>query len=906
MKRLSFFILALAILFLAVPAVQAADYALLKNDYIRAHPGQAIIPYPWEPVTSTKVLPFNYEVPAAPGNTLSITACRNEFEPASFVITAQKDLSGINIFVPNLKNAQGNTIPADAIDVRLVKVWYQANENAIQYTTGRFLTPELLIKDDSLVKVDYTTRTNYLKVTINGVVQYIDISNRYATFPSNARIQDASSLQPFTLKANENKQIWVTVHVPGSAPAGDYSGNMVISAPSEVPVVMTLNVRVLPFELEPSPLEYGLYNYGILGTQDVTRHSYRSPETYSIELQDMKDHGVLYPALYQQDNGKLDKALTLRNAAGLPKDKIYLLGVYDGHDSYIGSGSTSSELAEIAATVKNMRNHTKAYGYTETYFYGLDEVKGDALLAERAAWQTVHANDGKIYAAGKGSELLKMGDVLDTGIVCSTLNATQANLFHKYGLEILSYGNPQSGIENPEIYRKNYGFSLWNAGYDGAMAFAYQFPYGKNIWNDYDDLSDGTLYRDHVFAYPTSNGVIDTIQWEGFREGVDDTRYVGSLIKKVGSTSARTIIANSLSQGTGMATTRKNVINQILSYTSGSIPTPTPTPTPTPAPTQPSLASVMVTTPNGGESWIRGTTPMIGWTSSGSVGSSVKIELMKAGVVSQTISASTPNDGKYTSWTIPSTLATGTDYRIRITSTTNTAITDTTNNYFIITTATTPSPSTITATAPNGGETWTRGTTPTIRWTSSGSVGSSVKIELMKAGVVSQTISTSTANDGTFTSWTIPSSLATGTDYRIRITSTTNTAIADTSNNYFTITSTTPSPAAITISAPNGGEKWARGTTPTIKWSSSGSVGAYVKVELMKAGAVSKTISSSTPNDGTFTSWTIPSTLATGTDYRIRITSTTNAAIADTSNNYFTITAATISSTVADTVTGFG
>ena len=211
-----------------------------------------------------------------------------------------------------------------------------------------------------------------------------------------------------------------------------------------------------------------------------------------------------------------------------------------------------------------------------TYFYGLDEVKGDELLAQRAAWQTVHANDGKIYAAGKGSELLKMRDVLDTGIVCSTLNATQANLFHQYGREILSYGNPQSGIENPEIYRKNYGFILWNAGYDGAMDFAYQFPYGKNIWNDYDDLSDGTLYRDHVFAYPTSNGVIDTIQWEGFREGVDDTRYVGSLIKKVGSTSARTIIANSLSQGTTMATTRKNVINQILSHTSGSIPTPTP------------------------------------------------------------------------------------------------------------------------------------------------------------------------------------------------------------------------------------------------------------------------------------------------------------------------------------------
>ena len=112
--------------------------------------------------------------------------------------------------------------------------------------------------------------------------------------------------------------------------------------------------------------------------------------------------------------------------------------------------------------------------------------------------------------------------------------------------------------------------------------------------------------------------------------------------------------------------------------------------------------------------------------------------------------------------------------------------------------------------------------------------------------------------------------------------------------------------AAITVSSPNGGETWARGTIPTIKWTSSGSVGSYVKVELMKAGVVSQTISSSTPNDGTFTSWIIPSTLATGTDYRIRITSTTNTAITDTSNNYFTITAATTPSPAAITVSGFG
>ena len=74
-----------------------------------------------------------------------------------------------------------------------------------------------------------------------------------------------------------------------------------------------------------------------------------------------------------------------------------------------------------------------------------------------------------------------------------------------------------------------------------------------------------------------------------------------------------------------------------------------------------SASSITVITPNDGESWVRGSTNRIAWTSSGSVGSYVKIELLKAGAVVQTILSSTPNDGSYSSWTIPTGLATGTD-----------------------------------------------------------------------------------------------------------------------------------------------------------------------------------------------------------------------------------------------------
>ena len=192
-----------------------------------------------------------------------------------------------------------------------------------------------------------------------------------------------------------------------------------------------------------------------------------------------------------------------------------------------------------------------------------------------------------------------------------------------------------------------------------------------------------------------------------------------------------------------------------------------------------------------------------------------------------------------------------------------------------------PHVSTITVTSPNGGESWIRGTTHTITWTSSGSPGANVKIELLKGGSVVKTISSSTANDGSY-SWVIPTTQTTGSDYKIKITST-STTVTDSSNNNFAITAVT-----LTVTSPNGGESWIRGTTHTITWTSSGSPGANVKIELLKCGSVVKTISSSTANDGSY-SWAIPSTQTKGTDYIIRITSTTNTAITDSSNNNFCV-----------------
>ncbi|MGZ3514919.1 MAG: Ser-Thr-rich GPI-anchored membrane family protein, partial [Thermodesulfobacteriota bacterium] len=192
--------------------------------------------------------------------------------------------------------------------------------------------------------------------------------------------------------------------------------------------------------------------------------------------------------------------------------------------------------------------------------------------------------------------------------------------------------------------------------------------------------------------------------------------------------------------------------------------------------------------------------------------------------------------------------------------------------------------------SPNGGETWPAGSIQTIRWSYTVKLGVYVKVELLKGGVVNRTIAAS-ASSGSGGSgsrnWKIPANQVPGTDYRIRVTNKSTGAYTDTSDNDFTI-----APPTITVVSPNSGETWPAGSRQMIRWNYTGNPGAYVKIELLKGGVVNRIIASSAgkgPGGSGSRNWTIPANQAPGTDYTIRVTSTTNGAYTDTSDSDFTI-----------------
>ena len=288
---------------------------------------------------------------------------------------------------------------------------------------------------------------------------------------------------------------------------------------------MPLTVTVHPFDLAQPRMIYSIYYRGILSSdgKPTVSSEAKSDEQYRAEMADLKAHGVLYPTNYQGMNEPvLRRILEIRREVGLPGGPLYNLG------RSTGASADPGALQSLQRDVQRWIAFCQPFGYQTVYFYGSDEATGEQLTAQRAAWKAVQEAGGKTVVACYEKTFEAMGGLLNCAVLAGRPNPEEGRKWHSVGSHAFCYAYPQVGNEEPETYRRHFGLELWKAGFDGAMDYAYQHGFG-HVWNDFDERT----YRDHVFAYPTLNGVIDTIQWEGFREGVDDVRYLTTLLNLI-------------------------------------------------------------------------------------------------------------------------------------------------------------------------------------------------------------------------------------------------------------------------------------------------------------------------------------------------------------------------------------
>jgi hypothetical protein len=472
-------------------------------------------------VADNKILPKSPISSSYLSDTLSTQVSLGEYKSASFVVNSNTSINSLQVEMSNL-TGEGNTMPNNIADIKAVKCWYQGGINTWDYSvSGRYLTPDLLLKDDSLVNVggdDWTDwditnpdGKNYLKV--NG--SYIDISSDtqvqdYHTIQISDRpIQDAAVLQPINLPANYNKQFWITFHVPDGTRAGSYAGTVNLKSGGKIIKMINVNLQVLPITLPKPNIEYSIYYRGnIKGSGSMSSES-KTVQQYTAEQTDMLEHGITNPTIYPfGTDANLLQELSIRRQAGIDNTNMY----------YVGSLSASD--------IPYYKNLTTPYGVVNLYQYGPDELSMD-----RNQIESEHNAGGKHFNAEWDFSLAyPVADTLDL-LIAGYLSPELAAKYHSYGHKVYSYNNPQIVPDDPRLFRANYGLKLWQNNYDGVMDYAYQQISGPDIWNDFDN----NTWRDFVFAYPTMNGVVDTIKWEGFREGVNDMRYLTALQNAISS-----------------------------------------------------------------------------------------------------------------------------------------------------------------------------------------------------------------------------------------------------------------------------------------------------------------------------------------------------------------------------------
>ena len=350
-----------------------------------------LVVYYLDPISSQRVLPDCF--PNVPGTTdgkLSLAACRGEYESASFAIYARQQLKNVQIELSNLY-AGDDVLSKSSFQLYVVKCWYQAGRDVMFHDGVKRFVPELLLKDDALVKVDRENKTNSVRSTAkDGSTKYLPASGKDADSLAELRPVDADSLQPVTVLRKTLKQFWLTVHVPKDMAAGKYTGFLRLSADHIAPLEIPIQVVVHDFQLALPKIIYSIYYAGKLDANDpngtIAAH-YKSEEQMRAEFQDMLAHGVRYPDLWQKYSTELvSRVLKLRATAGLPNDMLFV-------------NTPPGAPASAAGTVNGWRSLTSDFGYQDIYLYGLDEAHGTQLRIQKPVWENVQKAGGKMYAS---------------------------------------------------------------------------------------------------------------------------------------------------------------------------------------------------------------------------------------------------------------------------------------------------------------------------------------------------------------------------------------------------------------------------------------------------------------------------------------------------------------------------
>jgi hypothetical protein len=481
---------------------------------------------------------------------LRVILAQDEFEPTSFQLFSFKNRKDVTFVIPDLKSESGAVLKAEHLDLKVVKIWYQNGNRWHSYfqDPGLRLVPELLLNDENLIRVDTKKEGNYARIRtdkgdrfewISAPSELISTKSSHSTAgfnPVQEGFEDAETIQPVVLDANQFKQFFLTVHATKDQQAGIYRGTIEVREGKNKVLEIPIFVRVLPFELplpavwqdlERAYIPSMIATFQINRLMDQTAHGLRLKEYYDLQkkmLINARNHSMFYPDLGRGAPGPFipQRELDLLRELELPTRPLRV----PNNIPFMGHGRrlTFDDLMRTKKAAEEIsKYYTEHLGHDDLLISYGDEQGTTFFVASREMMPYFLQYGIKVGQHAHMAAMIKAGYVMGTIGKAGLPNETDT--IRKYrtvdGMNVSWYAGQHTGPENPALTRRQEGL----LGYLSGITMNDNYRFSLGAWND----RTGTLYRSFVIAYMARSGLIDTLQWEGYREAIDDIRYATKL-----------------------------------------------------------------------------------------------------------------------------------------------------------------------------------------------------------------------------------------------------------------------------------------------------------------------------------------------------------------------------------------
>jgi len=404
----------------------------------------------------------------------------NQYVNGTFAVRAIDAADELRVSLEKLAGPDGPKIGTDQIDLRVVHVRQRVN-SLYRDRRPKMLVPELLLRDD-----------------------------RTGIPPKGKQGGWGGGLCVAGVSAHESRQLWLTVHVPPSAPPGTYTGEILLSVEGSETRTLRLPVEleVLAVDLRPPEGYYGIYYPG----QPVKpeRPNYVLPERYLADLKDQVRHGLNTITLY-------GGFATLKYAqqAGMTRAPCLM---------HWPSGTAAEQVQEA-----------KAMGFDDLYYYGVDEPHGERIeRCRKEAERRLKAGLHMMTAINSRDAQQATRDFIDRPVyniyVFGGKDNTAAMYVRDKGFQPISYWTTATAY--PLWYRSLTGLYNTACGYLGSSPWSYWDMPGEEVYNP-DRIIHRVVYPDE-FGQP-----IPTLAWEAHRAGIDDVRYLEALDRAIAKATKR-------------------------------------------------------------------------------------------------------------------------------------------------------------------------------------------------------------------------------------------------------------------------------------------------------------------------------------------------------------------------------